>query len=977
MGVPKKYHLLLFFLRASSLVPASYACAMFLYGVDDLSTHYAKGLAVKITWIDYLIACMWCMLAGLWSYWLADSLMRRWIFYYKVSSAIIRLISLQAINWVATSYVASHYGPDQPVWTWIVVSCILAVANIIQWLFLSTGHHHEPATSRSTVWKDIMKFILIPLSIVSFLTMVALLEQEATLRYPARFSQGGYRLSTNLTLDDFQSTSRVKVLMVVLTSWTESGFHKRQMFRESSAKLIPPHSDRISVAYRFIVGSPTSVKKRKELGDKLMTENEQYKDLVIVPAGDSYEELSHKVYKAFEWTNGFAFDYIVKTDDDMFVRMDVVTRELDELGPMRKYYWRGLGYWNIPPIQDSSNKNAAFDYKLPLFPPFTAGALYILSRDLISLIVTDTPRVFTKNEDQNLGIWLFPYNIQPIHDKRIQQADVCEDDMIAKHFSDSYGITRSMKDMYENVINRRRMCEGFTQTYCALCYSCGGRVNHWREWGFECDDTKGITLLNQPKLFLPDAAYAIKLFDRENMTIGSKEDEWIIEGLLSKHSSIYSDTEQWYLLHWMLWVTDQSTFLERHYKTIEMIWVHTPNAVIFVVSTTLPSDFFSHYQKQGYQIHVIKISKDLLIERQWYLGWNSRDWLKYWDKWQNSQFFVYHMADFVRYVLLYKYGGMYMDMDALWIHAPPDNQMEFIGSDYSSVDADREWTLDEKNTYLANGVMRLRKGRAMLREITEKALDPSNYSVYCFNCVGPRALTMYVRDNRKILEQSGLVILPNYILYPRDYLKIPTLLKQDNKAAAELGSIGKRSWSIHLFGKMTNHLVIESASVVGLTIKKFSLDIPHPPAPETSTSKPDTKNTRKSYPFTLSGPKTYKYTLQRNNNKFAGSFNGQFNGFDAIFLRGGTGKCKKATISINAAVGRMSFGHLGGMWSNTTITIDGATKKDVNAILNGLTYHPNELLKPGKDKVTVGIEFDGHLASIEIDVLVPQIDIGI
>jgi len=132
--------------------------------------------------------------------------------------------------------------------------------------------------------------------------------------------------------------------MVVLTSWTENGFRKRQLFRESTAKLIPPHSDRISVAYRFIVGSPTSVKKFKELGKSLKAENEQYNDLVVVPADDSYEELSRKVYKAFEWTSGFVFDYVVKTDDDMFVRMDVVSKELEELGP-RKFYWRGLGYW--------------------------------------------------------------------------------------------------------------------------------------------------------------------------------------------------------------------------------------------------------------------------------------------------------------------------------------------------------------------------------------------------------------------------------------------------------------------------------------------------------------------------------------------------------------------------------------------------------------------------------------------------------
>ncbi|CAJ0830429.1 11377_t:CDS:2 [Entrophospora sp. SA101] len=981
-GIPRKLHLPLVFLRGLSLVPASYGLFSLISAINNIAERDAGGvLELRSTKLDYLLGALWCFVSGIWSYWLADGLMRRWLFYYEVSSAIIRLISLQAINWVITALVVSHYGPDEPTWSWVICGIVLAVSNIIQWLFTSTAKFqkaNDADSTRVTTWKEIFKYIMIPLAITSFITMVFLLGQQSNFRYHSnlgRTGRIGYKLNTNLTLSETRSDANVKVIMVIFSSWTERSYSKRQTFRETTLKLIPPNSNRISISYRFVLGDPPSANAQMNMGHKILAESEKYGDIVIVPSSDTYEDLSHKVYKGLEWTTKYTFDYMIKTDDDMFVRMDTVAKELEDLGPGKKYYWRGLGYWNIPPIRNSNNKNSAFDYKLPMFPPFTAGALYILSRDILSLLVTDAPRLFTKNEDQNLGIWLFPYNIKPTHDKRIQQADVCEDDMIAKHFSDSYEPDRSMKEMYENVINNRRMCEGFRQRFCALCYPCWGRENHWRDWNFDCDEVKGITLLNQPGFVIENPLSVVVFDDPVNVTIGSKEDEWIIPGILSQHSSIYSLTEQWYLLHWMCWTTDPSTFQERHYKTIELIWVHTPKAVVFVFSTTLPENFFSDYQKQGYQIYVIRFSKEFLLEKQWFLGQNSKDWLLDWNKWEASPFFFSHLTDYMRYYLLYQYGGMYMDMDALWIRAPPDTKIQFIGSDASDVSSDLEWTLDADGTYLAPGVMRFRKGWRMFKDIAERAFSPT-YTTSCFNCVGPRAITLYVKEHRRILERSGLRILPGRILYPHDYVHIDKLLKPNPTASKELRKLEKSSWSIHLFGKMTNDLLIEDDSVISLLFKKFSLDIPHPPALLTSKGKLDYKNRKLGYEFQLEGPKKYRFVSAvaiEEVDKYVGSVNGQFQGLDLIFIRGGSAKASKGTIVAKAKEGKLSFSHHGGEWSETSIMVNYPTKKDINAILNSLLYKPSEELqkKGGKDSIKVEVTYDEEHGGLDIEVVVP------
>ncbi|CAG8461714.1 1991_t:CDS:2 [Acaulospora colombiana] len=824
---------------------------------------------------------------------------------------------------------------------WVVCSIVLAFSNAIQWLFTSPVKYQKvdnPDATWQTTWKDILRYIVIPLAIIAFFTMVCLLEQQSKYRYAANLESTNYKLNYNITLSEFRPDSEVKIIMIVVSSWTESGYLRRMDFRDTSVRLIPSNSEKISVAYRFVLGDSPSPKVQASMGQKILEESEKYGDIIIVPNSDLYSDLSRKVYKAFEWANKYDFNYIIKTNDDFFVRMDIISKELEE---------------NIPPIHNVANKNSALDYKLPLFPPFTAGALYILSRDIVSLVVTNAPRLFTRNEDQNLGVWLFPYNIKLIHDRRIQQADVCEDDMIAKHFSDSYEKDRSMREMYENIINNRRLCEGFKQRFCALCYPCWGRENHWRDWNFDCDDVKGITLLHQQKFALWDSKTPTKVFDEPlNITMGSKEDEWIIPGLLSQHSSIYSLTDRWYLLHWLCWTTDSSTFQERHYKTIELIWVHTPNAIVFVLTTTLPDDFFAVYKKQGYQIYVIKFNKGLLLDRQWFLGPNSKKWLQDWNRWENTQFFFSHITDYMRYLLLYKYGGMYMDMDALWIRAPPDTRIEFIGSDTSDVSLDLEWTL-ERGIYLAPGVMRFRKG--------------------------PRAITTYVKEYRDALEKHGLTILPGKVLYPRGHLGISELLSPDLTADQKLYKIEKSSWNIHLFGKVTNSKVIEEGSVISSVMKKFSLNIPHAPAPLVGNGKPDFQNHRFSYPFALEGPEKYRFistTTNKNVDYYAGSLDGNFQGLNVIFVRGGPAIASKSIIVAKAAQGKLSFSSNGGGWSETSITINNPKKKDVNAVLNTLIYRPSEELERagGKDIINLEVTFGEHLDKLVIEVLIPAPD---
>lgn len=243
------------------------------------------------------------------------------------------------------------------------------------------------------------------------------------------------------------------------------------------------------------------------------------------------------------------------------------------------------------------------------------------------------------NEDQNLGLWLYSTGIRPIHDHRIQQGQICENDMIAKHFGYKEEGGIGPIEMYQNVKEGRSLCSGgFLTKWCGVCYpACRGRDNHWRDWGFSCDPIKGATLSNRPATSssLSTLDSPVKALP-EPFIMGSSDDPWVIPGLLSRHSSPFSHTDDWHLLHMLCWTTGAETFQERHYQAMETIWAHEPRAILFMMSTSLPLDFFQVYTDHGYAIHVVRIGSKELLERGWFLGPNSERWLTEWDRWSEG-----------------------------------------------------------------------------------------------------------------------------------------------------------------------------------------------------------------------------------------------------------------------------------------------------------------------------------------------------
>ncbi|KAF9429352.1 hypothetical protein BGZ76_001416 [Entomortierella beljakovae] len=968
-------------LRLFCLGPAVWGIYIHLQQAKSIQNRDARALmTMKSSALDNYVGILWCLLGGLWSTWFTNDLMQRWYILYDLRPTMIRLFTLSTIYWFSVVSFVSYFGVDEPIWPWMATCLILAIAHAIQTFQLKNlvGHRIDTPSSLRNLEPHtvIIRRLLIPGGIVTFITMMMLLHQNNTRPSSAETlaTVGATAIASLNAGKQIIGSAQTQVLILILTSWTPKGHAKRKTFRETTLRLLPTHSTDFAFSYKFIIGEAPNSRVREAMGAKIKEEQETHDDLLILPVSDTYEDLSFKVFKALEWSNKFKFDYLCKTDDDIFVRWDIVAQELMDLGQAH-YYWRGLAYWDIMPITNPENKNIDHQFKLGVFPPFVAGSLYIFSRDVVTLLTYPGPRFFTKNEDQNIGIWLHSYNIQPIHDKRIQQWDVCENDMIAKHFSDAFTPLESMHDMYKNIMEGRPACQGFRQFYCAACYSCYGRGNHWKDWGVACDSVKGITNINKNGNGLYQGKTFVDIKD-SMPTLGPK-DEWILPGLLTDASSIYSDTDDWARLHWAIWTTDPATtWQSRHFQAIETLFVHNPNAVLVILSNTIPSDFFSDYSRQGYQIHILAFSKELLMKRKWFFSPNTQDWLERWDEWEAAgKFFPVHLADYLRLVALYKYGGLYMDMDALWVRPPGDGMTEFIGSDVSDTDSDRAWTLDSKNTYLANGVMRFQRGRSMFRHIAESYFTVTNYNPECFNCGGPKAFTTYVKAHRTDLENNGLVILSREALYPYNWKEVENAIRSSKNSKEEIQKVEQHGIGLHLYGKVTSKKAIEEGSVVAEAINIWGLELYSKGSPPLPTLQgPDTLH----YDFSAAHTSSLIATSK---NDLIGKTPGAFQGVDAIFLRGAPRSTtadklitKKATITVDIQKGFISMdGSSVGVRSSQLDLGENVTMAQLNAVLSRIRYLPplsisSKYPSDFTDQITIKVLFGEYQRELKIPV---------
>lgn len=232
------------------------------------------------------------------------------------------------------------------------------------------------------------------------------------------------------------SIPRKRLVMLVGVFSSGNNFERRMALRRSWMQYKAVRSG--DVAVRFFIG----LHKNKQVNYELWREAQAYGDIQLMPFVDYYSLISLKTIAiCIMGTKILPAKFIMKTDDDAFVRIDEVLSSLKTKPSNGLLY--GLISFDSSPHREKDSKWYISDeeWPHPSFPPWAHGPGYVISRDIAKFIVRghhERDLKLFKLEDVATGIWIeqFKNSGQEVHyitDERFYNAG-CESNYILAHY---------------------------------------------------------------------------------------------------------------------------------------------------------------------------------------------------------------------------------------------------------------------------------------------------------------------------------------------------------------------------------------------------------------------------------------------------------------------------------------------------------------------------------------------------------------
>ncbi|EOY06836.1 Beta-1,3-galactosyltransferase 16 isoform 1 [Theobroma cacao] len=243
-------------------------------------------------------------------------------------------------------------------------------------------------------------------------------------------------LIVNSKLLKAPAVSRKRLLMLVGVFSTGNNFERRMALRRSWMQFQAVRSG--DVAVRFFIG----LNKNRQVNFELWKEAQAYGDIQFMPFVDYYSLISLKTIAiCILGTKILPAKYIMKTDDDAFVRIDEVLSSLKEKASDGLLYGRIA--FDSSPHRDKDSKWYISNEEWPhsSYPPWAHGPGYIISRDIAKFIVRghqERELKLFKLEDVAMGIWIEEFKnsgreVHYITDERFYNAG-CESNYILAHY---------------------------------------------------------------------------------------------------------------------------------------------------------------------------------------------------------------------------------------------------------------------------------------------------------------------------------------------------------------------------------------------------------------------------------------------------------------------------------------------------------------------------------------------------------------
>ncbi|CAL9122712.1 unnamed protein product [Musa textilis] len=223
-------------------------------------------------------------------------------------------------------------------------------------------------------------------------------------------------------------------------------FAERMAVRKSWMREVKKSSNMVA---RFFV----ALHGRKEVNVELKKEAEFFGDIVIVPFLDSYDLVVLKTVAICEYgVRTVAARYIMKCDDDTFIRVDSVMNKVRKVSSDKSLYVGNMNYYHKP-LREGKWAVTYEEWPEENYPPYANGPGYVVSSDIAQFIISDFEkhklRLF-KMEDVSMGMWVEQFNSTRAVEYK-HSVKFCQFGCIDNYYTAHYQSPRQMTCMWDKL----------------------------------------------------------------------------------------------------------------------------------------------------------------------------------------------------------------------------------------------------------------------------------------------------------------------------------------------------------------------------------------------------------------------------------------------------------------------------------------------------------------------------------------------
>lgn len=245
----------------------------------------------------------------------------------------------------------------------------------------------------------------------------------------------------------------------------------------------------VSVSAKFLVGTH---QLSSHLLNNLTQEESTFNDVLLLKGlKDSYNNLSAKVLLGLQWAyRNVPFDFLLKTDDDSYVRIKKLVAMLRKMDCDQRLYW---GYFMGLAFPEPSGKWAERNWFMcPHYLPYAMGGGYVLSRKVVGMLMHAPQRLkLYSNEDVTTASWLAPFHLHRKHDLRFDVESLsrgCNNNFIITHKER----IRTFYQKYTGLLKNGTMCQQEKEIQ-------PGYVYNWTASPLDCcKRIRGLPVLDDP-----------------------------------------------------------------------------------------------------------------------------------------------------------------------------------------------------------------------------------------------------------------------------------------------------------------------------------------------------------------------------------------------------------------------------------------------------------------------------------------------